>query len=61
MNSPLISIVSPVYKARNIILELVSQIENSVFEITDNFEIILVDDGCPQNSWEIIEEIFKIK
>jgi dolichol-phosphate mannosyltransferase len=57
MNTTLISIVSPVYKARNIIPELVSQIEKSVLEITDNFEIILVDDGCPDNSWEIIEEI----
>ncbi len=59
MNTPLFSIVSPVYKARNIIPELVSQIEKSVLEITDNFEIILVDDGCPENSWEIIEEIAK--
>jgi len=59
MNTPLFSIVSPVYKARNIIHELVSQIENSVLGITDNFEIILVDDGCPENSWEIIEEIAK--
>jgi glycosyltransferase involved in cell wall biosynthesis len=59
MNTPLISIVSPVYKARNIIPELVVQIENSVLGITNNFEIILVDDGCPENSWEIIEEIAK--
>jgi glycosyltransferase involved in cell wall biosynthesis len=59
MNVPLISIVSPVYKARNIIPELVAQIEKSVLEITGNFEIILVDDGCPENSWEIIEEIAK--
>jgi dolichol-phosphate mannosyltransferase len=57
MNSPLISIVSPVYKARNIIPELVTQIEKSVQEFTGNFEIILVDDGCPENSWEIIEKI----
>jgi glycosyltransferase involved in cell wall biosynthesis len=60
MKTPLISIVSPVYKARNIIPELVSQIEKNVLEITDNFEIILVDDGCPENSWEIIERIAKV-
>jgi glycosyltransferase involved in cell wall biosynthesis len=60
MNSPLFSIVSPVYKAREIIPELISQIEKSVQEITENFEIILVDDGCPENSWEIIEEIAKL-
>ena len=55
-----ISIVSPVYKAKNIISELVDQIETSVLEITENFEIILVDDGCPDNSWEIIEEVAKL-
>jgi glycosyltransferase involved in cell wall biosynthesis len=60
MNSPLISIVSPVYKARNIVFELVAQIETSVLEISENFEIILVDDGCPENSWEIIEHIAKL-
>ena len=60
MSSPLISIVSPVYKARNIVFELVAQIETSVLEISENFEIILVDDGCPENSWEIIEHIAKL-
>jgi glycosyltransferase involved in cell wall biosynthesis len=50
MSTPLLSIVSPVYKARNIVSELVAQIETSVLEITENFEIILVDDGCPENS-----------
>jgi glycosyltransferase involved in cell wall biosynthesis len=60
MKSPLFSIVSPVYKARNIIPELVLQIEKSMLEITDNFEIILVDDDCPENSWDIIEEISKV-
>ena len=44
MFSPHISIVSPFYKAKNIIPELVSQIERSVQEITENFEIILVGD-----------------
>lgn len=60
MTSPIISIVSPVYRARNLVSELVVQIETSVLEITENFEIILVDDGCPENSWEIIEEIAKL-
>jgi len=48
------SIVSPVYKAKTIIPELVRRIVESVSKITDDFEVILVEDGCPQNSWEAI-------
>jgi glycosyltransferase involved in cell wall biosynthesis len=54
MLQPLLSIVSPVYKANSIVPELVSRIVNAVSEITDNYEVILVDDGCPENSWEAI-------
>lgn len=53
-NSPLISIVSPVYRAELIVDELVKRIVESVTAITDNYEIILVEDGSPDNSWERI-------
>lgn len=53
--NPLISIVSPVYRAEKIVDELVRRIVESVSTITDNFEIILVEDGSPDNSWEAIE------
>lgn len=55
MNKIHLSIVSPVYKAENIITELVFQIIRHVSEITSQFEIILVDDGSPDNSWGKIE------
>lgn len=51
-----ISIVSPVYKAREIIPDLVSRLKNVLPTIAKSFEIILVDDGCPQNSWSTISE-----
>ena len=51
-----ISIVSPVYKAENIVDELVKRIIESVSKITSDFEIILVEDGSPDNSWLKIEE-----
>lgn len=54
-----LSIVSPVYKASKIIPILVSRIEEAVKPITHDYEIILVDDACPENSWEKIEEISK--
>lgn len=51
-----ISIISPVYKAANIVDKLVEEIVKYVSEITSNYEIILVEDGSPDNSWEKIEE-----
>lgn len=54
---PLISVVSPVYMAESILSELVTRIQKSVSEITPDFEIILVEDGSPDNSWEVIEKL----
>jgi dolichol-phosphate mannosyltransferase len=47
----LLSIVSPVYRAENIVEELVRQVKESVSTITEDFEIILVNDASPDNSW----------
>lgn len=57
--SPLFSIVSPVYKAEKIIPQLVERIQNAVSKITDDFEIILVEDGGPDDSWAVIQKIMK--
>ncbi len=54
-----ISVVSPVYKAPKILPELVLRLEKSLREITDSFEVILIDDGCPWDSWSVIEELSK--
>ena len=54
---PLLSIVSPVYKAEKIIPVLVERIENAVSKISSNYEILLVEDGGPDRSWEVIEAI----
>ena len=51
-----ISIVSPVYKAELIVDELVKRITEQLIKITDNYEIILVEDCGPDNSWKKIEE-----
>jgi glycosyltransferase involved in cell wall biosynthesis len=53
---PVFSIVSPVYKAENLIAELVRRIQNSMVALTDNYEIILVDDRGPDKSWDRIAE-----
>jgi dolichol-phosphate mannosyltransferase len=57
-----ISVVSPVYKAHGIIPELVKRIKVAVKTITEDYEIILVEDGSPDNSWnEMVIESEKDK
>lgn len=52
--TPFLSIVSPVYRAELIIEKLVTEIKASIISITENFEILLVEDGSPDNSWDTI-------
>lgn len=53
----MISIVSPVYKAEKIISILVDSILEQLNLINENYEIILVDDNSPDDSWTKITEI----
>lgn len=52
-----ISVVIPVYGCRAALPELHRRLTESVGSITQDYEIILVNDACPQNSWEVIQEI----
>jgi polyisoprenyl-phosphate glycosyltransferase len=54
-----ISVVSPVYKAENIVKELVERLSRELIKISPDFEIILVEDGSPDNSWEAIADVCK--
>lgn len=54
-----ISIVVPIYGCRAALEELYRRLTESVSKITDDYEIVLVNDACPQNSWEIIEDLCK--
>lgn len=53
----LLSVVIPVYGCRAALPELHSRLTQSLTEITDDYEIVLVNDSCPENSWEVIVEI----
>ncbi|MEM7101931.1 MAG: glycosyltransferase family 2 protein [Bacteroidota bacterium] len=55
-DNPHISIVSPVYRAEETVDKLVEEIERAVQTIGQSFEIILVEDGSPDNSWSKIEK-----
>ncbi len=52
-----LSIVSPVYKAEQIIPELVQGIANAVNSLNIEYEIILVEDGSPDKSWHVIDQV----
>lgn len=51
-----ISIVSPVYRAEKMVQMLVERIVQSVTTITEDYEIILVNDASPDASWQMIEQ-----
>jgi dolichol-phosphate mannosyltransferase len=56
INSIHISIVSPVYRGEKMVSELVRRIVENVETITSDYEIILVNDASPDNSWAEIEK-----
>jgi B-glycosyltransferase, glycosyltransferase family 2 protein len=51
----MISIVSPVYRAEKILPILVSEINLVMERIGEDYEIVLVDDRSPDNSWEVMK------
>ncbi|ALW87096.1 glycosyltransferase [Hymenobacter sedentarius] len=55
MPSPLFSIISPVYQAEDLVKILVRRIQASVGTLTENYEIILVDDRSPDGAWARIQ------
>ena len=55
-----ISVVIPIYGCRAALPELHRRLTDSISSITSDYEIILVNDNCPQNSWEVIEEICRV-
>jgi dolichol-phosphate mannosyltransferase len=52
-----LSIVIPVYMGEGMVKELIDRIENNIRPITSNYEIILVNDCSPDNSWLKIKEL----
>ena len=49
-----ISVVIPVYKNESFIHELVNRLKATLGSLPGDFEIILVNDGSPDRSWELI-------
>lgn len=55
-NDILLSIVIPEYNGARMVQELVSRIRKSVTTITEDFEIILVNDASPDGAWDEIRK-----
>lgn len=52
-----ISVVSPIYKGADMLHALVERCEQALSTITDDYELVLVNDHSPDNSWEVLTEI----
>ena len=52
-----IAVVIPVYASPGSLRELAERLINTLIKLTSNFEILLVDDFCPCDSWQIIKQL----
>ena len=52
---PEISVLSPVYMGEQSIPELVDRVRQAVERVTNDYEIVLVEDGSPDGSWRSVE------
>jgi len=55
----IISVVVPVYKGEPFVKELVERIRKAILSVSAEYEIILVNDASPDNSWEEIKKVSK--
>ena len=56
---PHISVVTPVYKAEKMLPELYRRLKCTLETITEDFEILMVNDHSPQGDWEVIRSLAK--
>jgi dolichol-phosphate mannosyltransferase len=54
---PLLSVVSPVFNESACIEALYARLTSALSAITPSYEIVLVDDGSTDNSWQMIEAL----
>lgn len=57
MNNKQLSIVVPVYKGEMLIEPLIVQLSQALPTFAEKYEIILVNDGSPDQSWRVIQRL----
>ena len=56
-NSPIVSVVTPVYGCANCLEDLIDRVSLVLSSRGESFEIILVDDASPDQAWQRISEL----
>lgn len=56
-NNPSITIITPVYKSEDCLVELYKRLKDVLTSMTSQFEIIMVNDDSPDNSWQVIQRL----
>jgi glycosyltransferase involved in cell wall biosynthesis len=54
---PSLSVVIPVYRSAESLPELIAELGRALPTLTDTYEVILVDDGSPDNSWQVVDRL----
>jgi len=54
-----LSVVVPVYRGGKLVEPLIERLKTSLPAIAKKYEVILVNDGSPDDSWEVIERLVK--
>lgn len=54
-----LSVVVPVYRGESLVEPLVERLKEALPNFVKNYEVILVNDGSPDHSWEVIERLAK--
>lgn len=57
LDTPHISIVSPVYRAEKILDKLVEEISSAMAVLGKTYEIVLVDDRSPDGGWPVMKRL----
>lgn len=57
MNKPHISVVSPVYGCAKSLTTLYERLEKTLTQITEEFDIIFINDASPDDAWTIIKQL----
>jgi undecaprenyl-phosphate 4-deoxy-4-formamido-L-arabinose transferase len=52
-----ISVVIPVYNGERTLTELISRLEKALSAISAHYEVVLVNDGSRDYSWDVIQEL----
>lgn len=54
---PFVSVVIPVYRSAGTLEDLVTRLVSVLDRLRFDFEIVLVEDGSPDNSWEVLKHV----